>query len=394
MTPHTLEELRSGDLDGIRHLALKEGLRALPEEILGLSGSLEILDLSGNALRELPDWFARLEKLRIAFFSANDFEILPEVLGRCPALEMVGFKSNRIAAVPENALPERLRWLILTDNSLPELPASLGRRPRLQKLMLAGNRLESLPDLARCENLELVRLAANRLPSLPDSLLELPRLAWLAYSGNPFCRARRAEAPVIEWRNLSLGARIGEGASGFVHRALLRAPGGEREVAVKIFKGCVTSDGLPSDEQDATLAAGSHPRLVPVLGRLDGHPDGKEGLVLELVPPDHRPLAQPPSFETCTRDAYPSGFRLAPSSARSVADGIGSLLAHLHSRGVCHGDLYAHNVLVDGKDGALLGDFGAAGFLDDLPPRQASRMVECEHRALAILREELAGLAA
>ena len=391
MSLTTLADLRAGLCDGIRQLAMKEDLREFPEEILGLADTLEILDLSGNALRSLPDSFARLAKLRIAFFSANDFETFPEVLGRCPSLEMVGFKSNRIASVPENALPERLRWLILTDNRLRSLPPSLGSRPRLRKLMIAGNLLESLPDLARCENLELVRLSANRLPSLPDSLLELPRLAWLAFSGNPFCRERHPDARSVSWQDLSVEDKIGEGASGVVFRAILRTPSEEREVAVKVFKGGVTSDGCTRDEEAATLTAGVHPHLVPVLGSLVHHPQGLDGLVLELISPEYRSLAKPPSFESCTRDVYQEDARPAAGPGKSILDGMESLLSHLHGRGICHGDFYAHNILVDGRGHALLGDFGAAGFLDDLPRRQAMRVIDCEQRALSILREELAG---
>lgn len=389
MSVQTLEDVRSGNLDGIRHLVVKEGLREFPEEILGFADTLEILDLSGNSLSALPESFARLEKLRIAFFSANDFESFPDVLGRCPSLEMVGFKSNRIASIPESALPERLRWLILTDNLLRELPGSLGDRPRLQKLMLAGNHLESIPDLSRCENLELVRLAANRLPALPDSLLELPRLAWIAFSGNPFCRPRHVDARAISWQDLSLEEKVGEGASGTVFRAVLRTPAEEREVALKIFKGGITSDGRTSDEEAATLAAGTHPHLVPVLGSLAHHPQGLDGLVLELIPSDFHPLAQPPSFESCTRDVYPTHVRAPSGQARAILDGMRSLLSHLHGRGICHGDFYAHNLLVAPHGHALLGDFGAAGFLGDLPHRQALRVIDCEERALSILRAEL-----
>lgn len=385
----TLADLRSGKYDGIRHLALRESLVEFPEEILSQAGTLEVLDLSGNRLRSLPDSFARLSKLRIAFFSANDFEELPEVLGRCPNLEMVGFKSNSITAIAEAALPARLRWLILTDNRLHSLPASLGKRPRLQKLMLAGNRLESLPDLSRCEKLELVRLSANRLPALPDALLELPRLAWLAFSGNPFCQPRHVDARTISWQDLSMEEEIGQGASGVVFRAILRTPPQEREVALKVFKGGVTSDGRTSDEEDATLAAGTHPHLVPVLGSLVHHPQGVGGLVLELIGPEYHSLANAPSFESCTRDVYPYGGCPVPEHSKAILEGMTSLLSHLHGRGICHGDFYAHNILVDDRGHALLGDFGAAGFLSDLPHQQAMRVIDCEQRALAILRAEL-----
>jgi Leucine-rich repeat (LRR) protein len=55
--------------------------------------------------------------------------VLPEVLGACPALEMIGFKGCRIHTVPAAALPPTLRWLILTDNRIEALPATIGAVP-------------------------------------------------------------------------------------------------------------------------------------------------------------------------------------------------------------------------------------------------------------------------
>ena len=139
---HTLEQLRAGELCGVRHLKLSENLTEFPTEILSLKETLEVLDLTGNQLSVLPDELAVFGKLRIIFCSENSFTELPEVLGRCPALTMVGFKANRIATVSAKSLPARLRWLILTDNAVQQLPDELGQCDALQKLMLSGNRLE------------------------------------------------------------------------------------------------------------------------------------------------------------------------------------------------------------------------------------------------------------
>ena len=185
---HTLEQLRAGQLLGTQRLSLACGLVEFPREIFALADTLEILDLSNNALTELPVDLPRLHRLRVIFCSNNQFTELPTVLGQCPGLTMIGFKANQIRKVADAALPAALRWLILTDNQLQALPASIGRCTQLQKLMLAGNQLRTLPpELAQCTRLELLRIAANQLTEFPALLLNLPRLTWLAYAGNPFC---------------------------------------------------------------------------------------------------------------------------------------------------------------------------------------------------------------
>lgn len=359
MSADTLALLRAGKLAGSSRLDLSCGLTEFPAEIHGLADSLEVLNLTGNRLSDLPDDLPRLKKLRILFCSDNDFRHLPPVLAECPGLSMIGFKSNRIEQV--TALPPSLRWLILTDNRIESLPADIGRCPPLQKLMLAGNRLSSLPDeMAACTNLELVRLAANRFESLPDWLPELPELAWLALAGNPVCREPRVDAAAIDWSDLKFHEKLGEGASGVIHRATRHSDG--KPVAVKLFKGAMTSDGLPESERAACLAAGPHPGLIPVLGEVAGHPAGTPGLVMELVGPEFIPLAGPPSLETCSRDVYAPATAFPAATVEKIARQLAAAGAALHAKGILHGDFYAHNVLRDPQGNALLGDFGAASF--------------------------------
>jgi hypothetical protein len=393
----TLEQLRAGQLAGTRRLKLACGLTEFPREIFDLAETLEVLDLSGNALTSLPDDLPRLTKLRILFGSDNPFTELPEVLGQCSQLSMVGFKANRIRHVSGNALPPQLRWLILTDNEIEALPAEIGGCTQLQKLMLAGNRLRTLPEeLAACSQLELLRLAANQLSGLPAWLLRLPRLSWLAYAGNPFSEALEAEAlsdtptAAIAWPDLKLEAVLGEGASGVIYRAeLADQHGALRHVAVKLFKGAVTSDGLPDCEMAACIRAGDHANLIPVAGKVKDHPAGTHGLVMELIDPQFTNLAGPPSLDSCTRDIYGADTRFDLAAALGIAYGMASAACHLHERGIMHGDLYAHNILYGGQGRALLGDFGAASFyaLDDRDIGLALQRLEV--RAYGCLLEEL-----
>ena len=378
----TLSRLRAGELAGSTRLDLRCRFTEFPREIFDLADSLEILDLSGNRLSELPQDFARLRRLKILFCSENDFRHLPAVLGECPALEMVGFKANRIETVDAAAFPPSLRWLILTDNQIATVPGSIGHCGRLQKLMLAGNQLEQLPaEMAACVNLELVRLAANRFREFPDWLFELPRLAWLALAGNPWLEISRVEQmQEIAWTDLQPEAQLGEGASGVIHRARWQ----ERSVAVKIFRGAVTSDGLPEEEMAACLAAGSHPNLIGVLGKILAHPGGSNGLVMPLVDPRFSILAGPPDFESCTRDVYPADRRFRLTEVLRKLLGLASAAKHLHQLGIAHGDFYAHNILRNAEGDCLLGDFGAASFY----PREVG-MERIEVRAFGCLLEEL-----
>ena len=390
---HTLEQLRRGELSGVSRLDLSAGLTEFPREIFALADSLEVLNLTGNRLKALPADLSRLRKLRILFCSDNDFTTLPEMLGECPQLEMIGFKSCQIGQLPASALPPRLRWLILTGNQLDSLPAELGGCARLQKLALAGNRLRSLPaSMADLGRLELLRIAANQLDALPGWLLELPRLAWLAYAGNPCSDAGEAQAlhqnPLspIPREEIRLGAVLGQGASGVIHRADWQPPGqAEQAMAAKLFKGEVTSDGLPRSEMAACIAAGDHPNLIRVAGQLAERADSAPGLLLELIDPTFRPLAGPPSLASCTRDCYAPERRFAFDEALRMARGVASAVEHLHGRGILHGDLYAHNLLANDHGECLLGDFGAASFL----PPDARALQRIEARAFGYLLEEL-----
>lgn len=382
---NTLSQLVSGELAGTKHLRLSEKLTSFPLEILSLADSLEILDLSNNKLASLPAELIQLQKLKIIFASNNSFETLPEVLGQCVNLEMVGFKSNKINQVPENSLPPKLRWLILTDNHIETLPDALGERPRLQKLALAGNRLTHLPQtLAQSTNLELVRISANQLAECPDQLLGLPKLAWLAFSGNPFSQSdiRIHSVPEIPTSSFTLQEVLGQGASGVISKAAWNEHQATfpDDIAVKVFKGEVTSDGYPADELQACLKAGNHPNLVQSLAQVNEK--GCLALIMNLIPSHYSNLGLPPCFKSCTRDTFPQGFSLSIEKIEKIVVQMEGVFEHLHSRQVCHGDLYAHNTLFDEEANIIFGDFGAATMYHMLTDEQQEQIKQIELRAL------------
>lgn len=388
----TLEQLKAGHLKGVTRLQLAEQLTNFPREIFELADTLEVLDLSNNQLTQLPDDLHLLKKLRILFASNNRFESLPYALGSCPQLEMIGFKSNQIREVSETALPDQTRWLILTDNRITCLPDKVGELTRLQKLMLAGNQLKQLPDsLAQCHALQLLRISANSFEKFPEVLLPLPHLAWLAYAGNPFCQQASLEhsAPLIERQQVRLGDVLGQGASGVISRAhwvnnLQQLP---EKIAVKVFKGEVTSDGYPADELAACLKAGTHAGLVAPLARINDE-DGC-ALVMKLIPDGFDNLGQPPSLDSCTRDTFKEDFTLDVHKVGYIVEQMTDIAQHLQSRKISHGDLYAHNVLIDADGTLLFGDFGAASDYAMLDQAQQQSIITIEQRALGYFIDDL-----
>jgi hypothetical protein len=391
---HTLEALQSGELLGVKRLKLACGLETFPEEIFTLADTLQVLDLSDNNLSALPDNISKLKHLKIIFFARNKFTAFPSVLADCPALTMIGFKSNNIKTVPEQAFPPLLEWLILTDNKIEKLPKSLGDCGLLRKCALAGNLIEELPEeMTGCVSLELIRVSANQLKTIPEWLFELPKLSWVAFGGNPGADTIEIDSDLesFNWEDFEIKELLGEGASGLISKAHWSSE--QKDVAIKVFKGAVTSDGLPDDEMAIAIAAGNHENLISVLGKIKEHPEDKSGLIMTLISPSFENLGNPPSFDTCTRDVFHETSVFNAAELLIIAKSMASVCKQLHAKGINHGDLYAHNILINSSANSLLGDFGAASFYN-VNSVLANSIERVEVRAFGCLVEDVLGLVA
>ncbi len=385
----TLAALKSEDLINSTHIKIAANLEIFPEELYTLIDTLEVLDLTDNNLSYLPDDFDRFKKLKRVFLSNNQFDHIPKVLAKLPNLSMIGMRNNKIKIFEEDSLPLSTRWLILTDNELTTLPNSIGGLTLLQKFMLSGNKLSSLPNsISKCINLELLRIAANNLNSFPKSLLSLPKLSWLAYSGNPFCKKHpntNQGLKILDWNEISIKELLGEGASGNIYKGIYN----QKEVALKVFKGEMTSDGLPQEEMDINISIGQHENLVDVLAQIKNHPQNKDVLMLELIPSTFFNLGLPPSLESCTRDVYKSDFKLSINAVLKILKAMASAGVHIHKRGIMHGDFYAHNIMIDKNSNAILGDFGGASYYKSDDFELNDSLEKLEIRAFGCLIEEL-----
>jgi serine/threonine protein kinase len=259
--------------------------------------------------------------------------------------------------------------------------------------------------MAECKNLELIRLAANKLTELPDWLFELPKLAWLAFSGNSLAQQidqgtennaeqkvkKETHVPAINSNDYSLKQQLGQGASGVIYQASWHNTPSQLEtdndIAVKIFKGAITSDGYPIDELNNCLQAGEHSNLIKVLAKIM-HSD-ELALIMELIPTNFANLGLPPSLASCTRDTFTDDTQFTLSGISCILNQLTDTMAHLHKNKVSHGDLYAHNTMINEHSDVLFGDVGAASNLNILTKKQQQLMEKIEVRALGYLLGDL-----
>lgn len=71
-----------------------------------------------------------------------------------------------------------------------------------------------------------------------------------------------------------------------------------------------------------------------------------------------QPLAAKPNLQSLLRCRWPPGCFFAPGSVARMAHCVASALAYLHGHCICHGDVYAHNILADAHGRATLLDYG------------------------------------
>jgi serine/threonine protein kinase len=183
---------------------------------------------------------------------------------------------------------------------------------------------------------------------------------------------------VVALSEVQLSAALGAGASGTVYRTQWR----EQQVAVKLFKSEVSPDG-PCAEEVRVVCALQHP-CIP---RVHALVEDSKGLVMSLI--EAKPLADRPDSSRLLRSRYAPQLRFESAGGKSIVGSIATALQYLHSVGICHGDVYAHNVLVGAGPvpSAWLCDFGSAFAYTCSGNTMAFELLEV--RAFGILLEEI-----
>ncbi|XP_011624461.1 LRR repeats and ubiquitin-like domain-containing protein At2g30105 isoform X1 [Amborella trichopoda] len=171
-------------------VALSEcNLKVVPEEIWACGAAIRVLDLSHNALQELPIAIGSLSSLRKLLLNANallDKKICWEGVTALKSLTILSLNHNQLTTLPSaiGALSS-LKQLQIEHNMLTSLPKEIGQLTSLEILKVDNNRLTLMPSsIGDCCSLIEVDLSANLLTSLAETFENLQNLKILRLSNN------------------------------------------------------------------------------------------------------------------------------------------------------------------------------------------------------------------
>ncbi|PQJ09114.1 GTP-binding protein [Flavipsychrobacter stenotrophus] len=210
MKQHIKEKLE-GLKSNTKNVQLTSGrLKEVPIE-LNICTEIRYLDLFGNSIDEIPDWFYRFKKLEHLSLRNNTLKELPtivftlenikylnlsdnqihEITGHyfrnLMSIEKVDISYNQITSIPSEKITySKCNSLNIKGNKLQKFPTAVSEIHTLEKLDLSENNINSIEDDAfeGLENLIELDLSFNKLQYLPSSIGQLKKLKRLNLSGN------------------------------------------------------------------------------------------------------------------------------------------------------------------------------------------------------------------
>jgi hypothetical protein len=153
------------------------GLRVIPNGCC--FPQLEFLNLSGNKIENIPEFFFEMPELKELYLNNNRISRLPGTITRMKNLKELYCRNNLIDSIPDSIgeMRENLTYLSFEANRLDKLPEGIGTLCNLCALNLHGNQLRAIPEnMGNLDNLINLSIGNNILTKLPDSFARLSKL--------------------------------------------------------------------------------------------------------------------------------------------------------------------------------------------------------------------------
>ncbi|WP_312074957.1 COR domain-containing protein [Chryseobacterium sp.] len=210
MKPHIKSKLKDLKSNTSKVQLTSGRLKEVPKELKNCPLT-KYMDLFGNSIHELPDWFFEFKKLEHLSLKSNSFKELPTIVFTIENIkyfnlsdnqireirghyfrnlidiEKVDISYNQISSLPTEKIEyPKCKNLSIKGNKLEKFPTSLSDAYTLEKLDLSENKISSIDDDAfdNLENLIELDLSFNDLSYLPTSIGNLKKLKRLILSGN------------------------------------------------------------------------------------------------------------------------------------------------------------------------------------------------------------------
>jgi SpoVK/Ycf46/Vps4 family AAA+-type ATPase len=122
------------------------GLKYIPDEINNVK-HIEFLNLSENALTELPDFMESFACLKYLDISFNKIEALPEAISNLPSLQKLNVRCNALSVIPDSIEKlAMLTYLDISHNRLSALPETIDKLSSLEYCNIRGNDIQNLSE--------------------------------------------------------------------------------------------------------------------------------------------------------------------------------------------------------------------------------------------------------
>lgn len=149
----------------------------------------EIRIIRGKKIKNIPDNFKKLKKLKVFNATGCAFNEIPKVLTKMPNLEVLIFNACPIKYISKDIsnLTKLKRIEIKSSyNNLGNILTILSKIQRLEIIDLSKTGIDKIPtDIKNLKELKSLKLCCCGLTSIPNVVLEMSNLECLDVSGNP-----------------------------------------------------------------------------------------------------------------------------------------------------------------------------------------------------------------